>query len=315
MNAQAATLSTVDLDFLGPKRQGKVRDIYTCRNQLVLITTDRLSAFDRILGLIPFKGQVLNQVSAYWFETLADIVPNHTILVPDPNVTIAQICTPVPVEVVVRGYITGVTDTSLWYRYSLGERNIYGLDFPDGLEKNDPLPQPVITPTTKATDGGHDQRITSEEIVASGLVAANLWQEICEKARALFLRGQKIAQRAGLILVDTKYEFGLSKEGRLTLMDEVHTPDSSRFWLAGSYPRRIAAGEEPENYDKEFIRLYYAAKGYTGEGDPPALTNELATRASERYREVFEMLTGRTFQPGQLPADERIRENLRQLLT
>ena len=251
-------LDQVDLPHLGPKRQGKVRDIYTRGDHLILVTTDRLSAFDRILGLVPYKGQVLNQLSAFWFDQTRDIVPNHLLEMPDPNVAVVRACTPLLVEVVVRGYISGVTSTALWYRYSQGERSIYGIDFPDGLNKNDPLPAPIITPTTKAPDGGHDERITSAEVVSHGLVEAELWEEVCEAAVAVFRRGQAIAQRAGLILVDTKYEFGVDPHGQLVLIDEVHTPDSSRFWRAASYPERHAAGEEPENFDKEFIRLYYA---------------------------------------------------------
>jgi DNA-binding transcriptional MerR regulator len=185
----------VDLPFLGPKSQGKVRDIYDRGDHLILVTTDRLSAFDRILGLVPYKGQTLNQLSAFWFEQTADILPNHLLELPDPNVAVVRTCTPLPVEVVVRGYISGVTSTALWYRYSQSERNIYGIDFPDGLHKNDLLPTPVITPTTKARDGGHDERITSAEVVSSGLVEAKLWDEVKEAAVAIFLRGQEVAQR------------------------------------------------------------------------------------------------------------------------
>jgi phosphoribosylaminoimidazole-succinocarboxamide synthase len=299
-------LDGVDLPFLGPKSQGKVRDIYHRGDQLVLVTTDRLSAFDHILGLVPYKGQVLNQLAAFWFEQTQDIVPNHLISLPDPNVAVARACTPLPVEVVVRGYISGVTQTALWYRYSQGERNIYGIDFPDGLHKNDPLPTPIITPTTKARDGGHDERITSAEIVASGLVEEKLWQQVSEAAIAIFQRGQQIAQRGGLILVDTKYEFGVDSEGKLTLIDEVHTPDSSRFWRADSYAARHTAGEEPENFDKEFIRLYYVAQGYRGDGEPFPLPAELAVQAAARYITTYEMISGRAFVPGDYPAAPRI---------
>lgn len=305
-------LDGVDLPFLGAKQQGKVRDIYAHDDHLVLITTDRLSAFDRILGLVPHKGQVLNQLAAFWFQATQDIVPNHLVEVPDPNVTIARTCQPLPVEVVVRGYISGVTETALWYRYSQGERTIYGIDFPEGLQKNDALPAPVITPTTKARDGGHDERITSEEIVARGLVDSTLWNEVCTAAIAIFQRGQEIAQRAGLILVDTKYEFGVDTDGRLTLIDEVHTPDSSRFWRADTYGTRRAAGDEPENFDKEFIRLYYAAHGYRGEGEPFPMPPDLAIQAAERYITTYEMLTGRTFAPGELPAAPRIAHTMQQ---
>lgn len=303
-------LAGVDLPGFGPKSSGKVRDSYRIGDRLILVTTDRLSAFDRILGLVPYKGQVLNQLSAFWFRATEAIVANHLLEVPDPNVAVVRACTPLPVEVVVRGYITGVTGTALWYRYSQGERHIYGLDFPDGLRKNDPLPAPILTPTTKARDGGHDERITAAEIVERGLVPAALWEQVSRVAVALFLHGQAVARRAGLILVDTKYEFGLDAAGRLTLIDEVHTPDSSRFWLADSYPARHAAGEEPENFDKEFIRLHYAAQGYRGDGDPFPLPDDLAVAAAARYIGVYERLTGAEFVPAPLPAAPRIAQAL-----
>lgn len=304
------TLTGVDLPFLGPVSRGKVRDIYRHDDQLVLITTDRLSAFDHILGQVPFKGQVLNQLSAFWFNATRDIIRNHLLELPDPNVSVVAACTPLPVEVVVRGYITGVTSTALWHHYAQGERTIYGLDFPDGLQKNDALPAPVITPTTKAQDGGHDERLTAAEVVAHGLVEARLWDEVTQAAIGLFLAGQAIALRAGLILVDTKYEFGLDRQGALTLIDEVHTPDSSRFWIAATYDERRRAGLEPENFDKEFIRLYYAAHGYRGDGDPMPMPDELAVQAALRYIRTYEMLTGAAFVPGETPAAPRIAANL-----
>jgi len=308
--ALADTLITTTLPMFGPKHSGKVRDIYTQNDRLILITTDRLSAFDRILGAVPYKGQVLNQLAAFWFQQTQDIIANHLLAVPDPNITIARRCHPLPVEVVVRGYITGVTATALWYRYSQGERTIYGIDFPDGLHKNDPLPEPIITPTTKASNGNHDERITSAEVVEMGLVGAQQWQEICAAAIAVFQRGQAIAQHAGLILVDTKYEFGVAEDGEILLIDEVHTPDSSRFWLADSYPNRHAAGEEPENFDKEFIRLYYAAHGYRGEGEPFPMPPALVIQAAQRYMHTYERLTGQEFVPGALPAGPRMEQNL-----
>ena len=309
--AQRHLLGGTDLSFLGPKTSGKVRDIYARDDQLVIVTTDRLSGFDRILGLVPYKGQVLNQLAAFWFEQTRDIIANHLVATPDPNVTIAERCATLPVEVVVRGYISGVTTTALWYQYDLGKRTIYGIDFPDDLNKNDALPQPVITPTTKAADGGHDQRITGAEIVERGLVDADLWAQVQKAAIALFMRGQEVARRGGLILVDTKYEFGLSPSGALTLIDEAHTPDSSRFWIAGSYEARHVAGQEPENFDKEFIRLHYAEQGYRGDGDPFPLPADLAVLAAQRYIRAYEMLTGHTFEPGELPAVPRIERNLR----
>ncbi|GAB4159052.1 MAG: phosphoribosylaminoimidazolesuccinocarboxamide synthase [Candidatus Promineifilaceae bacterium] len=299
-------LATVDIPGWGPKLAGKVRDMYCRPGQRLLIVTDRISAFDRVLGLIPYKGQVLNQLSAWWFEQLQGIAANHMIAIPDPNVTLVHEAQPLPVEVVVRGYITGVTTTSLWYLYERGERQPYGVSLPDGLRKNDPLPQPIITPTTKAAQGGHDERITPAEILAQGLVSAALWAEVEATALAIFARGQAVAARAGLILVDTKYEFGLI-EGRLALIDELHTPDSSRYWLAESYE---PGGAEPQNLDKEFLRRSYAAQGYRGEGAPPMMPADLAAQVAARYITVYEKLTGQPFVPGAQPAAARIARNL-----
>jgi phosphoribosylaminoimidazole-succinocarboxamide synthase len=299
-------LAACDLPEMGTRYEGKVRDVYARGDERVLITTDRISAFDRVLGLIPYKGQVLNQLSAWWFSQTGDIVGNHLIDVPDPNVTIARAAEPLPVEIVVRGYITGVTNTSLWRLYEKGDRRPYGIELPDGLRKNDVLPAPVITPTTKASKGQHDERVTREEILERGLVPAALWSEIEETAVALFRRGQQVAAAAGLILVDTKYEMGLV-DGRLTLIDEIHTPDSSRFWVAGSYQ---PGGGEPENFDKEFMRRWYAAQGYRGDGTPPAMPAGFIAEIAGRYIAAYEQLTGERFVPGEQPALDRIRRNL-----
>lgn len=300
LQAIPTALAGVTLPGWAGKQAGKVRDIYPVGRYRVLITTDRISAFDRVLGLIPYKGQALNQLSAWWFEQTRDIVPNHFVAAPDPNVTIAREATPLPVEVVVRGYITGVTKTSLWHLYAQGERAPYGIPLPDGLRKNDPLPQPIITPTTKATGGAHDEQLTREQIVRGGLLDAGLWEQVEQAALALFARGQELARRAGLILVDTKYEFGLC-DGRLTLIDEVHTPDSSRYWSVESY----AAGE-PEHFDKEFLRQWFAARGYRGDGEPPAMPPDFVAQVAARYMAAFEKLTGRTFAPAEVPAERRI---------
>lgn len=305
LQAIPTALSTVDLPGFGAKLEGKVRDIYSVGDQRILITTDRVSAFDRVLGLIPFKGQVLNQLSAWWFEQTEDIIDNHLVDVPDPNVTIGRTAETLPVEVVVRAYITGVTKTSLWTLYDQGERAPYGLVLPDGLQKNDPLPEPVITPTTKAAGGGHDERLTRAEIIERGLVPEPLWSIVEKAALALFERGQIIAQQAGLILVDTKYEFGFIDEN-LVLIDEIHTPDSSRFWTAASY----GAGKEPEHFDKEYLRQWFAAQGYRGEGRPPYMPEEFVAKVAARYIAAFERLTGREFVPGEQPAAERIARNL-----
>ena len=298
-------LNSVDLPGWGTKVSGKVRDLYVQDGKRVLITTDRISAFDRVLGLIPYKGQVLNQLSAWWFEQTRDIVANHVISVPDPNVTIAREAQPLPVEVVVRGYITGVTTTSLWYLYSQGDRKPYGIPLPDGLRKNDPMPHPVITPTTKALAGAHDERITRDEILQHGIVPASLWEQIERVALGLFARGQQVAQKAGLILVDTKYEFGLIDD-TLVLIDEIHTPDSSRYWIAESYDE----AREPKNFDKEFLREWFAAQGYRGDGQPPAMPDEFIAQVAARYMSAYERLTGLTFVPAEQPAQARIIRNL-----
>ncbi len=305
-------LKKIDIAWPYTHISGKVRESFALPDRRrLLVTTDRLSAFDRILTAVPFKGQVLNQLSAFWFEQTRDIIPNHVLDVPDPNVLLAAECELFPIEVIVRGYISGVTKTALWYRYSLGERTIYGYDFPDGLQKNDALPTPIITPTTK---GETDERITCAEVTERGLLDAATWAQVQAAALAIFARGQAIARQGGLILVDTKYEFGRAPDGRVMLIDEVHTPDSSRFWVAETYEERRAAGEEPDNFDKEFLRLWYAERGYRGEGEPPAPTNELITQVSQRYIACYEKLTGKPFAPGAYPAEERITKALNSFL-
>lgn len=305
-------LKSVDLD-VGEKSQGKVRDIYERsaehyggNDEMILVTTDRLSAFDRVLGTVPYKGQILNQISLFWFEQIKDLVSDYVRTSPHPNVIIGEKCDALPIEVIVRGYISGVTKTALWYRYSLGERTIYGHDFPEGLTKNMALPTPIITPTTKGGPTGHDERLDVDEVVSKGYLDAELWDKVQKIALEIFRRGQEVAKEAGLILVDTKYEFGINHSGELVIIDEVHTPDSSRYWRADTYEARIAAGEEPENYDKEFIRLWYAERGYRGDGEPPAFSDELAVFASQRYIDVYEKLTSKTFEPVSYPAENDI---------
>jgi len=293
------------------RESGKVRDWYTLdAARRLLVTTDRLSAFDRVLARVPYKGQVLNQLSGWWFSQTGDLIGNHLLAMPDPNAMVVTTVQPFLVEVIVRGYISGVTSTALWHRYSLGEREIYGYRFPEGLRKNQALPEPIITPTTKGGATGHDERLTPAEVVSHGLLDAATWDQVQAAALALFKRGQAIAQAAGLILVDTKYEFGRDPAGRVLLIDEVHTPDSSRFWKADTYAARFAAGEEPENFDKEFVRLAYAATGYRGDGEAPAMGDELWVAASQRYITIYERLAGQTFEPGEYPIEPRLRRNL-----
>lgn len=299
-------IGTADLRDIGAVARGKVRDVVDLGDRLALVATDRLSAFDRVLGTVPYRGQVLNQLSAWWFERIADLVRTHMVGVPDPNVMIARKCRPLPVEVVLRSRLTGTTGTSAWTMYAAGARHVYGIRFPDGMKKNDPLPRPIITPTTKGAVGAHDRPITERDIVEGGLVEARCWDEVRSIALAVFDRGRRAASQAGLVLVDTKYEFGLDPAGRVVIIDEVHTPDSSRFWRAATVEERLAAGKEPENLDKELVRLAYAAQGFTGEGDPPPLRTELAVTAARAYLEVFEALTGRPLAPASYPAAPRV---------
>ncbi len=300
---------------LPDRREGKVRVGYALPDddgggRRLFVTTDRLSAFDRVIAGVPYKGQVLNQLAAWWFATTADIVPNHVLSVPDPNVLVARAATPLPVEVVVRGYITGVTSTSLWRQYSEGARTIYGHRFPEGLQKNTALPNALVTPTTKAQDGAHDEPITVAEVVEQGLVAPALWRQVVDAALALFQRGQQVADRAGLILADTKYEFGVAADGGLLLIDEMHTPDSSRYWIADTYAARLAAGDEPESLDKEVVRRALLDAGYTGHGEPPVLPAEVWEATCARYVQAYERLSGAEFVPGAYPVAPRITEAL-----
>ena len=313
LKSLSKVLKTIDLP-LGKKLQGKVRDIYFKDKKRILITTDRQSAFDVILGNIPFKGAVLNQLAAFWFKKTKHIVDNHILDVPDPNVSVAKNCEPIQVEMVVRGYISGVTGTSIWYSYERGERLIYGLKFPDGLKKNQKLPESIITPTTHPLVGatGHDERLTREQIISKKLVSKQLYEQMEKTALALFKYGTKLCLSKGLILVDTKYEFGLYN-GKLTLIDEIHTPDSSRFWIAKTYQSRFKKGLEPENFDKEFLRLWYVKRGYRGDGPPPPMAKELIVAVAQRYISVYEKLTGKKFKAFEYPIEERIKKNLEKL--
>lgn len=299
-------LKTIEIPNLGKKYQGKVRDFYLKDDKRILITTDRQSAFDVILGHIPYKGEVLNMLSKFWFENTKQIVPNHMIAVPHPNVMITRNCTPIPIEMIVRGYISGVTKTSIWSSYEKGERVIYGIKFPDNLKKNQKLVQPVITPTThELTPGAHDERLTKEEIIERKIVSKKLYEEMEKAALGLFEFGSKLCHKRGLILVDTKYEFGLYK-GELMLIDEIHTPDSSRFWKADTYQKRLEKGLEPDNFDKEFLRLWYTNRGYNGEGKPPEMSKQLIVDLSLRYVGVYEKITGKKLDTYNYPIEDQI---------
>ncbi len=299
----------------GKRYKGKVRDTYDLGDKLILITTDRQSAFDRLLAAVPYKGQVLNLTSAWWFNNTQSIVPNHLIAVPDPNVVIAKKCKVFPIEFVVRGYISGTTNTSLWTQYQKGVREYCGISFPEGLKKNQKLDAPVLTPTTKETE--HDRPISPEEIVAEGWMTQEDWDEASSYALQLFQHGMKVAAQHGLILVDTKYEFGRDEEGRIVLVDEIHTPDSSRYWLSKSYEQRFTEGKEPENIDKEFLRLWFVehCDPYKDQVLPMA-PEELIVTLSSRYIQLYEMITGEEFRfeenPG--PASQRILRNVQDWL-
>lgn len=312
ISALPNVLKSIDIPELGEKKQGKVRDFYIINDKRLTITTDRQSAFDVILGHIPFKGAVLNQLAAFWFNKTKKIVDNHVLSIPDPNVLVSKNCKNIPIEMIVRGYMSGVTTTSIWYSYQKGERNIYGMQFPDGMHKNQKLPTPIITPTTHPEAGSvvHDERLTRKEILAQKIVPEKLYKEMEEAALALFDFGSKWCLKHGLILVDTKYEFGLY-DGKLTLIDEIHTPDSSRFWIADTYEERIAKGLEPENFDKEFLRLWYAQRGYKGDGKPPKMTDELIVQTAQRYIAVYEKITGEKFKAFEYPVEDRIKRNLK----
>ena len=303
-------LKETHLDFLGPRKVGKVRDIYEQPDRLILVTTDRHSSFDRIIAHVPHKGQVLNEISAFWFGKTVDIVPNHVIAIPDPNVTVGRKCEVVPVEAVVRGYITGVTDTSLWTHYNKGRRDFGNFTLADGLKKNQRLEKPVFTPSTKQDT--HDRTMSPQEIVAEGFATRELIEKIERTALALFARGTEIAARQGLILVDTKYEFGLDDKGELVLIDEIHTPDSSRYWQADSFESRFRAGQEPDYFDKEFLRLWFKEHS-----DPykdavlPEAPAELVEELSRRYVRMYEQITGARFVAAGQPAEPRIARALR----
>jgi phosphoribosylaminoimidazole-succinocarboxamide synthase len=296
------------------KKTGKVRDAYFLDDRVVMISTDRQSAFDRVLAAIPYKGAVLNSVSAWWFKQTEHLFPNHLISTPDPNVSIVEKCTVFPVEFVVRGYITGTTDTSLWTVYNKGDREYCGNTLPEGLKKNDKLTTPMLTPTTK--DKVHDRPVSREEIIDLGLMSAEDYDVAAKMSLDLFSFGQETAKKNGLILVDTKYEIGTDLSGKIKFVDEIHTPDSSRFWISSSYKERIAAGQEPENIDKEFLRLWFAKNcdPYNDEVLPDA-PDDLVAELSARYILLYELITGEKFIfPDLSDIDKRITENIKELL-
>jgi phosphoribosylaminoimidazole-succinocarboxamide synthase len=303
-------LEKTNFENLGEKYVGKVRDVYNQKDKVIMISTDRYSAFDRNLALIPCKGQVLTEVSKFWFEQTKDIVQNHVIEFPDPNVVVGKKCTVLPVEMIVRGYITGVTGTALWTLYQKGERDFGDFILPEGMKKNQKLDRPVLTPTTKFE--AHDRPLTSKVILEEKMMTPEVWNKISDTALKLFTRGQEVALKKGLILVDTKYEFGLTENGEVMLIDEIHTPDSSRYWQADSYQARIDQGLEPQNFDKEFLRLWFKdnCDPYKDEKLPEAPA-DMVTELSRRYIKIYEQITGETFQIETGDIIKRIENNLK----
>ena len=307
-------LADATIPELPGHHRGKVRDSYDLPDgRRLLIASDRLSAFDLILTSVPFKGQVLTQTARYWFEATADICPNHVIDYPDPNVLLARRLTILPVEIVVRGYLAGTTGTSILTLYNQGRREMYGERFADGLRANQQLPRPIITPTTKADAGDHDAPLSAAEILERGLLSREHWDQISDYALRLFARGQAMAAARGLILADTKYELGLDPDGRIVLADEIHTPDSSRYWLASSYQDRFERGERPESFDKDFVRAWVSARCDPYKDPIPEIPDELVLQTAEVYVRAFETITGQTFAPPDPcePVLQRIRRNLR----
>lgn len=308
-------LSDAFIPELPNRYSGKVRENYDLPDgRRIIIATDRLSAFDLILTSIPFKGEVLTQTARYWFEETADICPNHVLAYPDPNVVIGTTLEILPVEIVVRGYLAGTTSTSILSKYKNGERDMYGIRLPDGLKDNEKLPQAIITPTSKAFDGGHDEPLSGAEILSQGLLTAEQWDIVSKYALALFARGQARAEERGLILVDTKYEFGTDKDGRIILADEIHTPDSSRYWIAASYDEAFQAGKRPPSFDKDFIRSWVTQRCDPYKDKVPEIPAELVEQASKIYIQAYEAITGKTFTPDLSGATvlERIRGNLKE---
>lgn len=296
-------LENSDLKRQGKLDRGKVRDSYLQGDRRLIVVTDRISAFDVVLGTIPFKGQVLNQLAAFWFDKCKDVAPNHVISLPDPNVMVVKECKQIPVEFVVRGYITGVTKTSAWFNYERGVRNLCGNVLPDGLRKDQKLAEPIVTPTTKLE--AHDRNISRAEAVAEGLIDGPTFDACAAICLKLYRRAVEHAATRGLIFVDTKYELGML-DGQIVVSDEINTPDSSRYWFADTYEERFAAGQEQRKLDKEYVRQWLADRGFRGDGPVPALTDEVRVEAARRYIEAYELVTGLPLEVHEGPVNARI---------
>lgn len=304
-------LEGTNFPVLGKRYEGKVRDNYTSDDgKRTIIVTDRISAFDRVLGTLPLKGQLLNHIATWWFEKTQSVAPNHVLRVPDPNVLVAEECTPLPVEMIVRAYLTGSTSTSIWVHYQNGARTFCGHPLPDGMKKHQRLPAPILTPSTKAAHGDHDVSASRSEILQlTGMPAAD-FDRAAEIATALFAFGQRVCADRGLILVDTKYEFGKTRDGRIVVIDEIHTPDSSRFWFTSTYGDRFASGQDPESFDKEYVRRWLVSQGFKGDGPIPTIPDDVRVEATRRYVQAVETITGVQFEPNLEDPLPRIRRNL-----
>jgi phosphoribosylaminoimidazole-succinocarboxamide synthase len=306
------TLDSTQLDAFGTKYEGKVRDNYSTNDgRRFIVVTDRISAFDRVIGTLPFKGQVLNSLAAFWFEETKHVVPNHMLGMPDPNVMECVECQPLQVEMIVRAYLTGVSSTSILTAYRAGKREFCGHVLPEGLEEHGPLPKPILTPTTKAAHGAHDENVSRAEIIGRGLITAQHFDAAAEYAMALFAHGQKVCAERGLILVDTKYEFGIDPSGKIIVIDEIHTPDSSRYWFAKSYAERRQAGQAPESFDKEYLRRWLVEQGYKGDGPAPTIPDDVRLESARRYIEACDTVRGSAFSPDLESPAVRIERNLK----
>lgn len=310
--AAQGTLNELDSGFegLGERYSGKVRENFSKDGERIIIVTDRVSAFDVVLGTIPFKGQVLNGLARYWFDLTKDVFPNHVIDVPDAQVTRAVECTPIQVEFVVRGYLTGVSSTSIWTAYDKGERTFCGHTLAEGMKKHQKLPENIVTPSTKAAKGEHDKSVAKEELFEMGVIEAEEFNRLEKQCLELFAFGQNVAADRGMILVDTKYELGRKPDGTVCLIDEIHTPDSSRYWYSDTYADAMAKGENPKSLDKEFVRRWLVSQGYHGDGPPPPLLDDIRIEAAQRYIETYERMTGQEFEPATEAPLPRIKRSL-----
>lgn len=304
-----------DASRFGEVSKGKVRDSFVRNGRRVVVTTDRVSAFDAVVGTIPFRGQMLNRITSFWFEVTQLRVPNAVLAVPDPNITVYENCTPLPVEMIVREYLTGNTPTSIWKHYERGARSFCGYVLPDGMKKHEQLPHPIVTPSSKAKHGEHDESLSKDEILKRTGMDAEHYETAERYALDLFGMGRDHCASQGLILADTKYEFGLNSQGEVVLIDEVHTPDSSRYWDASAYEQAMARRKDPGQLDKEHLRLWLVARGFVGDGEPPMLSDEIQFKIASVYADVFERITESTFIPDMKEPKERLRKALEMIET